>query len=207
MKIIEVKKDGHPVGLLIDPKGPDSIIGEDKLKRLRPYILKLINRFGDSELKSLQGKLKIIMSSDGQAAFTIDSTKEEKSSTLLSPIKKLQRLCKDHLTEQLIVPQSLGEGMPVIHHRVMEFEVKDNMRMVVKYVVLGEFNNFDTAMSDIAEQDELDKERFETTVSASSANQMQRMKSIAMSYILPIFTGIAIGSFVYSRYNKQFEGK
>jgi hypothetical protein len=43
----------------------------------------------------------------------------------------------------------MGPSGPAIRHRVMEFEVQED-QMVVKYVTLGDFNNFDAAMKEVA---------------------------------------------------------
>jgi len=149
MKAIEMKgDDGQYVGLLLDPKKPEAIVGAEELNRLKPYVLHLLFQ-SSSEDPSLKNRFVVTKLSEGnRAAFTIDGEKKEASQKLLH---KIQHLCKQGLTEQeaLIVPQYMGSNAPVIRHRPMEFQVQED-QMVVKYVTLGDFNNFDAAMKKVA---------------------------------------------------------
>ncbi len=137
-----------PLHLMLVFDSPKLILGEDKLKRLQPYILNLLDRSSEPKLRALdKERFKILTLSKQQAAFMIDSAEKEESSCLLSSI---QALCDKHLTDRVTVPQRIKDSEMDMHiwHRVMQFEVEDN-QMVVKYLALGEFNNFDAAMLEL----------------------------------------------------------
>ncbi len=142
-------EDSQYVAFLPIFSEPESILGEDKLKRLQPYILHVIEHTYDQKLIMLaKERFKILTLPDSNAAaFTIDTDSKEECTSLLSLI---QDLCHRHITEHLIVPQFTRKHLPYIHHRVMEFEVTNNL-MLVKYVTLGERNHFDAAMANLVD--------------------------------------------------------
>lgn len=145
MKTIAMKgDDGRYVGLLLGDLKEKDIVGKGQLKRLQPYVSSFID--SKPSLETARGKLKVVVLSGTQAAFSIDGADEADDSELLSRIRDV---CKANLTERLIVPQFMGDG-PIIRHRVMQFEV-DKSQMLVKYCTLGDFNNFDAAMIEVAE--------------------------------------------------------
>lgn len=104
----------------------------------------LLNFLEHPKEETLKNNFTIVKRSDTQAAFTISG--EETSEDLLFNI---QNICQKNITENLIVPQDMGPNCAMIRHRVMRFEI-DGQDLVVKYVTLGEFNNFDAAMNDLA---------------------------------------------------------
>jgi hypothetical protein len=145
MKTISMQgDDGRYIGLLLGNLKEKDIVGKGQLDRLQPYISSFID--SEPSLETARGKLKVTVLSDTQAAFSIDGADESVALELLS---KISAVCKENLTERLIVPQYMGDG-PTIGHRVMQFEV-DKSQMFVKYCTLGDFNNFDVAMKEVAE--------------------------------------------------------
>lgn len=145
MKTIAMKgDDGRYVGLVLGNLKEENIVGKGQLDRLQPYVSSFMD-FKPS-LETARGKLKVVVLSDTQAAFSIDGAEEAVASELLS---RISDVCKANLTERLIVPQFMGDGH-TIRHRVMQFEVNKS-QMFVKYCTLGDFNNFDVAMQEVAE--------------------------------------------------------
>lgn len=156
-----------------DSLDKEDVLGKDQLDRLKPYILHVIDQYGDREIKSLKDRVQVI-TVDNQAAFVIaaDATEkntEEKESSDLSQflvqdyvlsleklpanerrITKIQFLCELHLTENFFVSQPQVDGTTDTY-RVMRFEnPKDQDKMVVYYTTLGDNNNFDAAMAILA---------------------------------------------------------
>jgi hypothetical protein len=147
MKPIEIrdKETNNYACLLLDPKGPEHIVGKEQLNRLKPYVLHLLET--RPKYASLKDRFVVTkLTEENQAAFTITGEEKEASQQTFNQIREI---CRQKLTEQLIVPQYMGPSGPAIRHRVMEFEVQED-QMVVKYVTLGDFNNFDAAMKEVA---------------------------------------------------------
>ncbi len=141
-----ITEDCRYVGFMPDFDRPESILGEDKLKRLQPYILHLIDQSHDPKLTLAKERFKILtLPNSNAAAFTIDNASKEECTSSLSLI---QDLCQQHITKHLTVLQYIKRGSPFLYHRVMQFEVTNNL-MLVKYATLGERNHFDAAMDNL----------------------------------------------------------
>jgi len=123
---------------------PSFILKKTDLDRLYPYILRVVDKHSEGLLSTARGELVVEAISDSQAAFKIEGIDEKKASKLLS---KIQEICKMYFTDTIVVPETLP-GYPTIRHRIFNFEV-DGDKMIVKYLTLGNFNNFDTAMEEI----------------------------------------------------------
>lgn len=144
MKAIAMQDiNGAYVPLLLGNLDNDCILEESRLKRLYPYVARFAD--ADPSLETAWGKLKVVVLSDTKAAFAIDGAEGDIASGLLNNIRET---CNTLFSEKLIVPQFMGYG-PIIRHRVMQFEVNKD-KMFVKYITLGDFNNFDAAMFEVA---------------------------------------------------------
>jgi hypothetical protein len=145
MKTIVMRgDDSHYVGLSLDNWKEKEIVGKSHLDRLQPYVSSFID--SEPSLETARGKLKVVVLSDTQAAFSIGGHEADVSELL----SKICDICKVNLTERLIVPQFMGDKEATIKHRVMQFEV-DKSQILVNYATLGHINDFDAAMQEIAE--------------------------------------------------------
>jgi hypothetical protein len=100
------------------------MVSAEQLKKLRPYVINLIEQSKNPILLAYNWaeKLKIRIFNDTQAAFEIDNDS-------IDLLKAIRELCRKNLTEDIIV--STG----TICHRVMDFSIKDNL-LVVTYVTM-----------------------------------------------------------------------
>lgn len=143
MQVVQSTNEaGEYVGIVLKMV-PDNIVGEDKLERLKPYVLMMIDKIKDSSIEkdSLKSRFKIEKLSENQAAYTIEGAGEEE----IKALHLIQVKCNKHFTEKMTVPQLMGDNV-YINHRVLQFEVQeDEKRMVVKFATMGS-NNFDRAI-------------------------------------------------------------
>jgi len=121
------------------------IVGENELLHLQPYVLQSLEM--STQSKTLSHDVRIIKLSDepNRAAFRFGEEITDESQEIL---KQIQEICRQNLTEQLIVFQYMGPNALPIRHRVIDFEIQDNL-MLVKYVPLGELTNFNAVMNKI----------------------------------------------------------
>lgn len=148
------------------------VLGKTQLDRLKPYILHVIDQYGDREIKSLKDRVQVI-TVDNQAAFIIaaDATEkytEEKGSPDLSQflvqdyvpsledlppnerrIIKIQFLCSLYISENFFVSEIEADGTTA-RYRVMNFENPKKDKMVVDYITFDDDSNFDVAMATLA---------------------------------------------------------
>ena len=136
LKSIAMKNsDGQYVGLLLRPE-EGNFIDKEYLDSLISIIKNLIINQDD-----FSANIDKISIADNEIIF--DNIIDK------NILDKIKNLCKEKISERLIVQQEMGNG-PAIRHRPLYFELgnKDNS-LVVKYTTLGEFNSIDVAINQL----------------------------------------------------------
>lgn len=148
--------------LLLDHEDPDDILNVESLKKLKPLICILLDTFGSESLKLAKKKFKVVRLFPNQAAFRTVGL----ASDILISIQKISTL---YLTKELIVTQKISES-DAIRQRIISFkletrqflvkkiepdgfthfDIEEAEVMIVRYITLGELNNFDAALKVLA---------------------------------------------------------
>ena len=134
MNTIAYKEDDEYVGLLVTPNN-GVCLDRSELEKLKSYVKYVVLLSNESATMEME------VSDNGLYIF-----KDLDDNTVLDEIITI---CMSKLTEKLIVPQYMGEG-PYIRHRPLFFARGDIPNsMVVKYSMLGDDNNLNTAFTSL----------------------------------------------------------
>ena len=107
-------------------------ISKENINKLVPIMEKYLSK--ESSI------LKDVVIEDG--FLKLSSVSEEE-------IYKTVDLFRKKISERIIVPQVMGTG-PTIRHRPLYFGIsKDKKNIELKFTELGDFNSFDTALSEL----------------------------------------------------------
>ncbi|MBI5448230.1 MAG: hypothetical protein HY939_05835 [Gammaproteobacteria bacterium] len=150
MKPIILKNEHDEIcGLLVRPSEGTSLTSAE-LNRLKPYIdyVVKISSNHDTYPTLVREKLRV-SDKDGTACLGFSDLSAVEQANLGKILRNIVEACSDHLSEQIIVPQNMGQG-PAIRHRPLYFEANTSEGTInVKYTTLGDFNNFDVAMDNL----------------------------------------------------------
>jgi len=132
---IIMKKNDKFVLLLVRPEDGDNLEIKD-LNILVPIIKNLVN-----QEKNFIANVDSISIINNELIFNDINDKDI--------MEKIIRICRNKISEKLIVPQKAEFG-PSIRHRVMFFGPgsHDNS-IIIKYTTLGDFNSIDTAINQL----------------------------------------------------------
>lgn len=144
-----------------DQKGANAIVGlgnlenkfalsNSELKRLQPYLQHVINLSNEKKgtKVSIKDNALIITAASLKSVSSISVNGE--NFHVIAPsappdVLRIERLFNNTISKNLIVEQGM------IRHRVMQFEAV-NDTIIVKYITLGEVNNFSAALKELNAQ-------------------------------------------------------
>ncbi len=150
MKGFSMKNDqGELTILLVNPAEGD-VLTEQQSTRLLPYVLHALAIDANKPSPAIVAKIKASLTvSNGQ--LYLDNLLDVDKQNIYQLIDPICSACDSYIKEQLIVPQVGRPGTPAIRHRIMSFAPGETEGSIeVKYTELGEFNNFDVAMENLA---------------------------------------------------------
>ena len=140
MKTIVCKQRHNIVGLIVIPENGEYLI-KSELERLLPYVKYVIEQNMNTNID-----INIILN-----AIEITDTGYQILNTDNETINRIINVCCNYLSEKIIVPQDMEYG-PEIRHRPLYFgKGKTDNSIDVKFTLLGDFNTFDAAFTDLEE--------------------------------------------------------
>lgn len=130
MQSIQMKNsEGEYILLVLRPE-EGNYLTDENLENLVPIMRKYCHNFD-----SCFDDIKI---SDGKIIF---------NNTSVDDIKNIIGICKNDISEKIIVPQYTDSG-PAVRHRPLYFGLNsDENGIEVKFTELGDFNTIETAIS------------------------------------------------------------
>lgn len=136
--IVTRNKNGEIYGLMVsDTSG--KFLTTAEVEKLKPYILHV--------LKGQEGLYESSLSFIEEAGHLVLSVASK--SNELDLHYDIKNTLSNKLSEKVIVPQSMGNGLD-IRHRPLSFVLNEETASIeMRFRELGSFNNFDAALEDL----------------------------------------------------------
>ena len=138
MKSFQCKKpSGEIYGLIVDPSQGE-YIPEKSSKILLEYVKSIFSNDSNEDEKIF---IENLVPND-KGFYTSNTYNDNILQNFLLKLNK-------KITEQVIVPQDMGNG-PYINHRVFYFKKNQDNNIEIKFTELGDFNSLDYALEYIS---------------------------------------------------------